>query len=134
MATIYDYGNGLIEGSWSSIRPEPKWLDKEKAKRGESQNREQNELFAIRRAKTQARRLILTLRPTSLGTTTFREKVTDAKTAWRVMDKLIRFVHKRFPGDKFIVFPELQERGAFHLAGITWSYPFVSLGASETRA
>jgi hypothetical protein len=76
MATIYDYGNGLIEGSWISIRPEPKWLDKEKAKRGESQNREQNELFAIRRAKTQARRLILTLRPTSLGTTTFREKVT----------------------------------------------------------
>jgi hypothetical protein len=30
------------------------------------------------------------------------------------MDKFIRFVHKRFPEDKFIVFPELQQRGALH--------------------
>jgi len=113
MATIYDYGNGLVEGSWTSIRPEPRWVG-ENAKRGESRNREQNELFAIRRAKTNARRLILTLRPTSLGTTTFRENLTDPRTAWRVMDKFIRFVHKRFPDDKFIAFPELQERGALH--------------------
>lgn len=61
MATIYHYGDGLVEGSWTAIRPPPRWVNA-KAKRGESANREQNEIFAIRRAKTKARRLILTLR------------------------------------------------------------------------
>lgn len=114
MASIYDYGNGLVEGSWYPFPEKKDRYPQEKAERGESENREENELFAIRRARTTARRLILTLRPTSLGTTTFRDNVTDPKTAWRVNDKFIRLVHKRYPGDKFIVFPELQERGAFH--------------------
>lgn len=113
MATIYDYGNGLVEGSWTSIRDFPR-RPREKAQKGESEDREANELFAIRRAKTKARRLILTLRPTSLGTTTFRNNVADPEVAWRVQDKFVRFVHRRFPNDKFIVFPELQKRGAFH--------------------
>ncbi|MFY9328809.1 MAG: hypothetical protein WAO76_12470 [Georgfuchsia sp.] len=113
MVTIYDYGDGLVEGTWMSMR-EGSLRPKEKAERGESENREENEIFACRRAKTKARRLILTLRPSSLGTTTFRDNVADPKTAWRVMDRFIRFVHKRYPSDKFIAFPELQERGAFH--------------------
>jgi hypothetical protein len=54
------------------------------------------------------------LRPTSLGTTTFRDNVSDPKIAWCVQDKFVRLVHRRHPDDKFIVFPELQERGAFH--------------------
>ena len=99
MATIYDYGNGLVEGSWTSIRHESRYIGV-KAKRGESADREVNEMFAIRRAKTNARRLILTLRPTSFGTTTFRENLTDPKAAWRVMDKFMRFVHKRFADDQ----------------------------------
>ena len=93
---------------------EPFLRPREKAARGESENREENEIFAMRRAKTQARRLILTLRPTSLGTTTFRDNVTDAHIAWAAQDKFIRLVHHKFPNDKFITFPELQERGAFH--------------------
>lgn len=113
MATIYDYGDGLVEGSWISIR-ESFLRVREKAARGESENREENEIFAMRRAKTQARRLILTLRPTSLGTTTFRENVTDPQSAWAAQEKFIRLVHGKFPNNKFITFPELQERGAFH--------------------
>lgn len=114
MATIYDYGGGLVEGSWHSIRDVVRQQPQEKAKRGESANREQNEFFAIRRARTKVRRLVLTLRPTSLGTTTFRENVTDPKAAWRAMDKFVRFVHRRYPHDKFIAVPELQKRGALH--------------------
>lgn len=114
MATIYDYGDGLVEGSWYPF-PEPKnRCPEEKAKRGESENREENELFAIRRAKTKARRLVLMLRPTSLGTTTFRDNVTDPIKAWGIQERFQRLVHKRFPNEKFVVFPELQERGAFH--------------------
>ena len=30
------------------------------------------------------------------------------------MDKFARFVHRRYPHDKFIAVPELQKRGAFH--------------------
>jgi len=30
------------------------------------------------------------------------------------MERFERPVHRRFPGDKFIVFPELQQRGALH--------------------
>lgn len=114
MATIYDYGDGLVEGSWYPYPERREICPEEKAKRGESKKREENEEFTIRRARTKARRLILTLRPTSLGTTTFRDNVTDPKTAWRVCDKFIRLIHKRYIGDKFIIFPELQERGAFH--------------------
>ena len=40
-----------------------------------------------------SRRLILTLRPTSLGTTTFRDNVTDPKIAWKVCDKFIRLIY-----------------------------------------
>lgn len=113
MVTIYDYGAGLVEGTWTTIEPDPLRVA-EKAKRGESANRAQNEQFAFRRAKTTARRLILTLRPSSLGTTTFRDNVKDPDIAWQAMDRFIRFVRRRFPDDKFIVFPELQQRGAVH--------------------
>ena len=114
MATIYDYGDGLVEGSWYPYPESKNRYPEEKAERGESENREENELFAIRRAKTKARRLILTIRPTSLGTTTFRENVTDPERAWKVQERFQRLVHEKFPSDKFIVFPELQKRGAFH--------------------
>jgi len=54
MATIYDYWDGLVEGSWMSIR-EPSVRPREKAVQGESENREEKEIFAMRGAKTQAR-------------------------------------------------------------------------------
>jgi hypothetical protein len=114
MATIYDYGDGLVEGSWYPYPEFNNRYPEGKAARGESENREVNEEFAIRRAKTKARRLILTIKPSSLGTTTFRENVTDPIIAWKVQERFQRLVHEKFPNDKFIVFPELQKRGAFH--------------------
>jgi len=114
MATIYDYGDGLVEGSWYPYPEQKDRYPQEKAKRGESANRAENEEFAIRRAKTTARRLILTIRPHSLGTTTFRDNVTDPKKAWSIQERFQRLIHQRYPNEKFIVFPELQERGAFH--------------------
>ena len=47
MATIYDYGDGLVEGSWYPY-PEPKnRYPEEKAERGESENREENEQIML---------------------------------------------------------------------------------------
>lgn len=117
-ATIHDYGDGLCEVSYRLIPEE--WKNSwgsgnyQQTVRGDSDNREVNEENAVRRAKSKARKLIITMRANHLLTLTFRERIDDLQVAWKRFEQFIRFVHERYPQWQYVAAPELQKRGSWH--------------------
>lgn len=108
--TLRNYGNGLGEIGWS-FRPT---LKPNKAARGSSENREENESRAVRRAKSRIRQRILAAQADHLLTLTYRENITDYDRACSDLTRFVRLVKARMPEWVYIAVPEKQKRGAWH--------------------
>jgi len=108
--TLRNYGNGLGEIGWS-FRPT---LKPAKAVRGLSENREENESRAVRRAKSRIRQRILAAQADHLLTLTYRENMTDYDRACGDLSRFVRLVKARIPEWVYIAVPEKQKRGAWH--------------------
>lgn len=91
--TLRNYGNGLGEIGWS-FRPT---LKPNKAAKGSSENREENESRAVRRAKSRIRQRILAAQADHLLTLTYRENVTDYDRACGDLTRFVRLVKARMP-------------------------------------
>ena len=105
-----DYGEGLAEvgfGFASAAR-------RCKTRRGESLNRGDNELRALRRARTRLRHLVLGSGATYLLTLTYRENVTDLERASDDLTVFLRHVKRKYPSYTYIAVAERQKRGAWH--------------------
>ncbi|TBR08425.1 MAG: hypothetical protein EPO47_08625 [Rugosibacter sp.] len=107
---LRDYGGGLCEVGWSFV---PNLLPT-KAGRGNSEQRQQHEDRAVRRARSRLRQLILSAQADHLLTLTYRENVTDYKQASNDLSAFIRLVRTYLPKWVFITVPERQKRGAWH--------------------
>lgn len=107
---LRNYGDGLGEIGWSFI---PTVIPK-KSVRGASEDREQNEDRAVRRAKSRLRQLILTAGADHLLTLTYRENVTDYDRACGDLSRFVRLVKGHMPAWIYIAVPERQKRGAWH--------------------
>lgn len=108
--TLRNYGNGLGEIGWSFRPP----LKPNKAARGSSENREENESRAVRRAKSRIRQRILAAQADHLLTLTYRENMTDYDRANADLTRFVRLVKARMPEWVYIAVPEKQKRGAWH--------------------
>jgi len=107
---LRDYGGGLCEIGWSFV---PNLLPN-KAGRGNSEQREQHEDRAVRRARSRLRQLILSAQADHLLTLTYRENVTEYKQTSNDLSAFIRLVRTHLPKWVFITVPERQKRGAWH--------------------
>lgn len=108
--TLRDYGNGLAEVGWAFVSAIPP----NKAARGQSAQRNQNEDRAIRRAKSRLRQLILSANLTHLLTLTYRENVTNFNRASDDLNRFVRKVKVNLPLWLYVAVAEQQERGAWH--------------------
>lgn len=107
---LRNYGNGLAEIGWSFIPARPP----EKAPKGCSEFRKENETRAVRRARSRLRQLILGTGADHLLTLTYRENVTDFSRATADLSRFVRLVKDRLPGWVYIAVAENQKRGAWH--------------------
>lgn len=84
-----------------------------KAKRGESENREQNIIDAANRAKQRVRHLCKAMGADRMLTLTYRENMVDRERAKKDFDRFRRAMskHRDF---KYVCTMEQQERGAWH--------------------
>ena len=105
-----DYGGGLCEVGWSFV---PNLLPF-KVGRGESEQREQHEDRAVRRARSSLRQRILSAHADHLLTLTYRGNVTEYRQASQDLRGFIRAVRTHLPGWVYIAVPERQKRGAWH--------------------
>ena len=107
---LRNYGQGWGEIGWSFVSA----IAPTKAGKGLSDNREDHEDRAVRRARSRIRQLILTVRADHLLTLTYRDNVTDFKRACSDLNKFVRIVKDQLPGWVYIAVPEQQKRGAWH--------------------
>ena len=120
---VRDYGNGLVEVGYSSVQyikplrrtssdsdtvADPE-TEQEKRKRAEI-----NLSRSVRRSKAQARRKCMAGGLDHLLTLTYRENMTDEKTAYAHFKAFLRKVRERYPDWKYLAVHELQSRGAIH--------------------
>jgi hypothetical protein len=108
---LRDYGDGLAEIGWSFV---PNRLPFQGTGRGQSDNRENNENRAGRRARSRLRQLILSAQLDHLLTLTYRENVTDYRQASQDLSAFIRAIRAHLPGFLYVAVPEKQQRGAWH--------------------
>jgi hypothetical protein len=108
--TLRDYGNGLAEVGWAFTPSIPY----AKVGKGLSDQREANEDRAIRRARSNLRRKILTASADHLLTLTYRENVTDFEKAGDDLSRFVRLVKARLPAWIYVAVAEQQKRGAWH--------------------
>lgn len=85
-----------------------------KAKRGESENTDQNLMDAAKRAKQQVRLRCKAIGADRMITTTYRENMTDKTRLKKHFDAFRRRVSK-IQGFDYVAVPERQKRGAWHL-------------------
>lgn len=106
----HDYGGGLCEVGWSFVGS----ILVAKSGRGEAEDRNAHEMRAVRRARSQLRRLVLSANADHLLTLTYRENVTDYRQASADLGRFARRVRARLPFWIYIAVPERQARGAWH--------------------
>ncbi|RRW87691.1 hypothetical protein EGJ54_25340 [Pandoraea apista] len=85
-----------------------------KAKRGESENSEDNQMAAAKRAKQQVRLRCKAIGADRMITLTYRENMQDKERLKRHFDALRRRLNK-IQDFQYIAVPERQRRGAWHL-------------------
>lgn len=88
-------------------------IHKPKAKRGESENRESNDVDAGKAAKKAVREKCKTIGADRMVTLTYRENVTDREKAladWKAFTRRMR----KYKAFHYVAVMELQERGAIH--------------------
>ena len=107
---LIHYGGGLGEIGWSFV---PALIPK-KSIRGNSEQRDENEDRAVRRAKSRLRQLILSAHVDHLLTLTYRENVTDYDRACADLARFVRRVKGQLQGWPYVAVPERQKRGAWH--------------------
>lgn len=108
--SLTNYGNGLGEVGWSFVPS----LKPNKAGKGNSSNRAENEDRSIRRARSRLRKLILSTHADHLLTLTYRANVTDFDQACTALAKFVRLVKAQNDGWVYIAVAEQQKRGAWH--------------------
>lgn len=85
-----------------------------KAKRGESENSEDNQMAAAKRAKQQVRLRCKAIGADRMITLTYRENMQDRERLKRHFDALRRRLNK-IQDFQYVAVPERQKRGAWHL-------------------
>lgn len=108
--TLRNYGEGLAEIGWSFVSS----VVPTKAARGSSEKRQENELRAVRRARSRMRHLILATGADHLLTLTYRENMMDFDKAASDLKRFVRLVKAALPGWVYIAVAENQKRGAWH--------------------
>lgn len=108
--TLRDYGGGLAEIGWSFVPT----LAPFKSGRGESEQLEDNQDRAARRARSRLRQLILASGCDHLLTLTYRENITDYRQACFDLSAFVRKVKREQSGFVYVGVPEKQQRGAWH--------------------
>lgn len=109
-AVLRDYGGGFCEAGWSFVSN----LKPFKSARGQSERRTVHEDRAVRRARSQLRQKILSLKADHLLSLTYRENVVDFEQADKDFKAFVRLVRKHRPDWAFVAVAERQERGAWH--------------------
>lgn len=110
IATLRDYGGGLVEIGWAFIGAQPV----KKAAKGQSENALLHADRAARRARSRLRQLILASGCDHLLTLTYRENMEDFGRASADLKGFVRKVRKSIPGWVYVAVPEKQKRGAWH--------------------
>ncbi len=110
-ANLIDYGEGLAEVGWSFVQASRPF---KVSGRGESEQRQQNEDRAARRARSSIRKKVLTYGLDHLLTLTYRENVTDFQKADDDLARFLRLLKKQRKDFHYVAVPEKQERGAWH--------------------
>lgn len=123
-----DYGDGLIEAGWSEGRLGSRGV------KGESDNREENELRAVARARKVVRRRCLVAGLDHLLTLTYRENMGDRSRGIADLYAFVKRVQEKIPGWKWIAVMEYQERGAVHWHLAVQGWQNVELLRSEWRS
>lgn len=108
--TLRNYGEGLAEIGWSFVSS----VVPNKAPRGQSAKRDENESRAVRRARSRLRHLVLAANADHLLTLTYRENMTDFERACSDLTRFVRLVRVSLPGWTYIAVAENQKRGAWH--------------------
>lgn len=75
---------------------------------------ETNEQRAMRRAKSKARKLAMTMKADRILTLTFRENLIDRYNCDKLFVRFIKLVHEKYPNWKYVSCAEKQKRGAWH--------------------
>ena len=96
--TLRNYGDGLAEIGWSFISS----AVPQKAARGQSAKRDENELRAIRRARSRMRHLILAANADHLLTLTYRENMIDFERSCADLTRFLRLMRVSLPGWAYI--------------------------------
>jgi hypothetical protein len=92
----------------------PAFLPQNKAKRGESENREVNDATAGRAAKKRVRQACKMIGADRLVTLTYRDNVTDRELALKHWKAFVRRLRKGTTDFHYVAVMELQKRGAIH--------------------
>lgn len=108
--TLRNYGEGLAEIGWSFVSS----VAPNKATRGQSAKRDENESRAVRRARSRLRHLVLAANADHLLTLTYRENMTDFEQACADLTRFVRLVRVSLSGWAYIAVAENQKRGAWH--------------------
>ena len=109
-AKLIHYGEGLAECAFAFIGDVPRT----RGIRGVSENADENEKRAIRRARTRVRQLVLSGGLDHLLTLTYRANVVDYAQASGDLAKFERKVRTKYHAFRFVAVPERQKRGAWH--------------------
>lgn len=108
--TLRNYGNGLAEIGWGFAPSIPI----AKVGKGLSEQREANEERAVRRARSNLRRKILSAGADHLLTLTYRENITDFEQAGDDLSRFVRLIKAQLPAWVYVAVAEQQKRGAWH--------------------
>ncbi len=113
---IRDYGDGLVEAGVTVRVPPRKRRRPEPQHQKNSEQIEDNEQRAIRRARTAIRQTIMAAKLDHMLTLTYRENQACPRKAWRDTTRFLRLVKKRTGKPfAFIAVLERQKRGAIHV-------------------
>jgi hypothetical protein len=109
-ASFIEYGDGLAEVSFGFASTPIV----SKGIRGQSDNREENEDRAVRRARKLLRQKVLASGADHLLTLTYRDNVIEFVRASVDLSVFIRHVRRRFASYPYVAVAERQKRGAWH--------------------
>lgn len=104
----YDEPLGRESRREAQLYPSPRKTDQDQT------DREDNTERAVRRAKSKARKLTMTMQADRMLTLTTRANIEDRKEADKLFVRFIKAVHRAYPKWQYVATAERQKRGAWH--------------------
>jgi hypothetical protein len=123
---VRDYGGGIVEAGYSSVRSVIDQVNDDSSNSAESSKAEINEDArrlldaanldrSVRRSRAQVRRKCMAGGLDYLLTLTYRENMQEPDQAWRDFKQFLRGVRAHFGQIQYVAVIEFQKRGACHI-------------------